>query len=213
MRSRLALSAIALAGAIAISACCTTSKIKCKQFAATPAMAGIPAFPLKALQSPHAKRAKLYLDKNGRFTKYAVYVSKEGIPAWAHAAADKELGKGEDLEFEVEQYGTGEKVYEITRMVDGKKVELSLDSATKKKLYTEKKGLAVDALPAPVKAAVAKVEGFTAESYSLKEYASGKKLHEVEGKQGGKALEIYFDDKGAIIRKQRPMTAVLKVGH
>ncbi|PIE19507.1 MAG: hypothetical protein CSA65_02430 [Proteobacteria bacterium] len=204
--------AIALAGALTIGACCTTSTIRCKQFVARSATAGIPAFPLKALQSPHAKRVMLYLDKHGRFQKYAVYVSKEGIPAWALAAADKELGTGEDLAYEVEQYGTGEKIYEITRMVDGKKVELSIDATTRKRLYTEKAGLAIDALPAPVKAAVAKIEGFSAKAYSLKEYASGEKLHEVEGKQGGKALELYLDDEGRIVRKQQPMTAVLKVG-
>ena len=212
MSRRVALLACAISAlTLGASACASQQNIRCRQFAAQPATAGIPSFVFEALLGSDVKRAKLYLDANGRFHKWAAYVDKAAIPAWAHAAADAKLGKGEDISYEIEQYGTGEKVYEVTRKVGDKTLELSINSDTQKPLYIEKKGLATDAMPAAIKAAAAKVTGLTAETYTLKEYTSGKKVHEVYGKIGGKPYKLYFDETGKLKRKQLQLTATLAV--
>lgn len=194
---------------VAVTACATGPNSGPKM--ASAGAAAIPAFPLAALHGPHAQRAKLYLDAAGRLRKVTIYVSKAGIPAWAHAAADATLGQGQDQEYEVEQYANGVQTYELTRLVAGKKVEVALDARTQKVLYTEKKDLAVDSIPAPIKAALARIPGFAAESYTLKTPKVGAKVHEVYGKQGGQRWKVYLADDGKLLRQQRELPAKLGV--
>lgn len=204
-------SALLLALVVAVVGACATGPNSCPKMASAGA-AAIPAFPLAALHGPHAQRAKLYLDAAGRIHKVAVYVTKAGIPAWAHAAADAALGKGEDQEYEVEEYANGDQTYELTRLVAGKTVEVALDARSKQVLYTEQKGLAVDTLPAPIKAALGRLPGFSAESYTLKTPKVGAKMHEVYGKQGGQRWKVYLADDGKLLRRHRELPAKLGVG-
>jgi uncharacterized membrane protein YkoI len=179
---------------------------------AASAAAKVPAFPLAALRGPHALRAKLYLKPDGTLRKYAVYVAKSAIPAWVLAMADKELGQGEDVDFEVEQYENGDTVYEVTRKVGGKTVELSVHSETRKKLYTEAKDLPLDGAPEAIKQAVGKVAGFAADADGLeiKTYAD-RKVFEVHGKLEGRALTIYFAEDGAILSRSHTIPTKLKI--
>jgi len=173
----------------------------------------VPSFPLAALRGAHSISAKLYLKPDGRFSKYAVYVAKEAIPAWVHAMADSELGQGEDLEYEVEQYENGDTTYEVTRVVAGKKVELSVHSVTKKKLYTEQKDRPLEEAPAAVRQAAAKIAGFAADAQGLeiKEYPD-RTIYEVHGQLGGKPLTVLLAADGAIVERRRDMPAKLKIG-
>lgn len=203
-------SALLLTLVVALGAC-ATGPATCSKTTTAGALA-IPAFPLAALQGPHAQRAKIYLDAAGRIHKVSVYVGKAGLPAWAHAAADAALGKGEDQEYEVEQYANGDQTYELTRLVAGKKVEVALDARSKQVLYTEKKGLAVDAIPAPIKAALGRLSGFAAESYTLKTPQVGAPVHEVYGKQGGQRWKVYLAGDGKLLRRHRELPAKVGVG-
>lgn len=180
--------------------------------AAPGAAATIPAFPLAALRGPHALRAKIYLKPDGTLRKYSVYVARAAVPAWVLAMADKELGQGEDTDFEVEQYENGDTVYEVTRKVGGKTVELSVHSETRKKLYTELKGLPLDGAPEAIKQAVAGVKGFApdADGLEIKSYAD-RKVFEVAGKLEGRALTIYFAEDGAILNRSHTIPTKLKV--
>jgi hypothetical protein len=180
---------------------------------ATPgAAAKIPAFPLAALRGPHALRAKLYLKPDGSLRKYAVYVAKAAVPAWVLAMADKELGQGEDVDFEVEQYENGDTVYEVTRKVGGKVLELSVHSETKKKRYTEVKDLPLDGAPEAIKKAVAGIKGFAADADGLEiKTHADRKVFEVHGKLDGRALTIYFAEDGAILSRSHTIPTKLKI--
>lgn len=196
-----------------VSSCASTTAQNCDKTTPPPqqpaAAAGIPAFPLEALQGPHAKSAKLYVKTDGTIRKYTVYVERAAIPDWVHAMADKEIGKGEDVEFEVEQYENGDKVYEVTRLVDGKKVELAV-SVDRKKLYTEVKDLPLESLPAPLKKTADGIAGFTLKSWETKEKPSGK-IHELHGELEGKPYTLYVADDGTIQSRRTQLPAKLNV--
>jgi len=172
------------------------------------AAVGIPDFIQEHLSSPHAVRAKLYVGADGQVRKYAVYVTKEAVPAWVFEIADKELGSGEDQELEVEQYENGDQVYEVTRVVDGqvKEVSVKLDKTVK---YVET-AIAPDALPAPVKAAVEGVAGFEPEQYLIKK---GPELeaYQVKGKKDGASHRLDLSADGRIISQSRGLDAGLVV--
>jgi len=210
----------ALLFAASITACCPKPQ-QCPETRtavdeAAPATSGaaskIPPFPLAALTGPHALRAKLYLKPDGTLRKYAVYVAKAAIPQWVFAMADKELGQGEDVDHEVEQYENGDTVYEVTRKVDGKVVELSVHSETKKKLYTETKDLPLGEAPEAIKKAVAGIKGFAADADGLeiKTYTD-RKVFEVHGKLEGRAQTIYFAEDGAVLNRSYTVPAKLNV--
>lgn len=170
--------------------------------------APIPDFIHQQLASPHALRAKLYVAADGHVRKYAVYVTKEAIPAWAFEMADAELGQGEDKEYEVEQYEDGDQVYEITRLVDGAEKELSvkLDKTVK---YVETP-IAPDALPAPVKAAVEGVSGFVPEQYLAKK-GPDLEHYQVKGTKDGARYRLDLAADGKIESQSRDLDAGLVV--
>jgi hypothetical protein len=176
--------------------------------AAEPGGVGMPDFIQEHLSSPHALKAKLYVAPDGSVRKYAVYVAKDAIPAWVFELADKELGPGEDKEFEVEQYENGDQVYEITRVVDGQPKELSvkLDKTVK---YVET-SIAADALPAPVKAAVEGVSGFAPEQYLTKK-GPDLELYQVKGKKDGASYRLDLGADGTIKSQSRDLDAGLVV--
>ena len=169
---------------------------------------GFPEFIREQLSSPHAVRAKLYIAPDGQVRKYAVYLAKEGIPAWVFELADQELGQGEDVEYEAEQYENGDQVYEITRVVDGQHRELSvkLDKSVK---YVESP-IAADALPEPVRAAVEGVAGFEPELYLCKK-GPELEVYQVKGKKDGAKYRLDLDAKGEITSQSRDIDAGLVV--
>jgi hypothetical protein len=166
--------------------------------------AGFPAFIQEQLRSPHAVRAKLYIAPDGQVRKYAVYLTAEGVPAWVLELADKELGQGEDKEYEAEQYENGDQVYEVTRTVDGQDKELSvkLDKTVK---YVETE-IAADALPEPVKAAVEGVEGFAPERYLTKK-GPELEIYQVKGTKDGKKFRLDLDADGRITSQSQELDA------
>jgi hypothetical protein len=172
------------------------------------AAAGFPEFIREQLSSPHALRAKLYIAPDGKVRKYAVYLAEEGVPAWVPEMADQELGQGEDVEFEAEQYENGDQVYEVTRVVDGQKKELSvkLDKTVK---YVETP-IGPDALPAPVKAAVEGVSGFTPELYLTKK-GPDLEVYQVKGEKDGKSYRLDLAADGSVTSQSRELDAGLVV--
>jgi len=124
----------------------------------SPARPKFSKFIMDALSSPHALKGKLYVSRDGTVERSKVYLKREGLPEWTHEVADAKLGKGEDLSYEVEVYGDGTEVFEISRRIDGKpkKVSIRRDRQVR---YVE---TTVDrtSLPAVVSATLAKIDGF-----------------------------------------------------
>lgn len=176
--------------------------------AAAEGVAGVSDFIRQHLISPHAVRAKLYIASEGHVRKYAVYVTKDAIPAWVLEMADQELGQGEDKEYEVEQYENGDQVYEVTRIIDGQERELSvkLDKTVK---YVEAP-IAPDALPEPVRAAVEGVSGFEPEQYSTKK-GPDLEVYQVKGTKDGLRHRLDIDADGQIETQSRELDAGLVV--
>jgi hypothetical protein len=172
----------------------------------------VPAFPLSALQSRHALKAKFYLDADGALSKVSVHVTHAGIPDWVHAAADQQLGKGEEVELEVEQYANGDTAYEVTRLVAGKKVELSVRSTDRRTLYLERQDLPLDSMPAAVKQAVAGIAGFAAKGVDLKETGDpATTIYKVAGELGGSPIKLLITPTGKITTTRRAVPAALEL--
>lgn len=176
----------------------------------TPACGGapktqpIPEFPLKAMQSPHARSIKLYVSPSGEVTKVAVNVSREALPAWVFALADEKLGEGPDLEFEIEQYGNGDEVYEITRAVQGRHKEMAVRGTDKRFLYFEFKGLSIADLPAPVKAALdAPPGGLEVVEVVKQSRADGADRFTIKGRRHGVRVSLSFDPQGKKLTERR----------
>ncbi len=202
----------ALAVLLTITAAGCAGQQRCAERSAAPGTMRLPAFPLEALRGPHALRAKLYFEADGALGKVSIYVSRAGIPDWVHAMADQELGKGEEVEFEVEQYANGDTVYEVTRRVGGKRIELSVRSTDRKKLYLERKDLTLDSLPPPVKQTVAGVAGFTGKEVELKETGDpATSLYEVEGELAGAPVKLCVTPAGKLTATRRGFPAVVQL--
>lgn len=173
-----------------------------------PRPAALPGFVIDAMQAPTALRAKLYVAADGTLEKTVAYVDRAAIPDWVHAMADAELGAGEDTEYEVEEYADGTRAYEVTRTVDGLKAELSVtpDRALR---YTER-ALADGAIPAPIKAAVDGLEGWT---ITRVEHKKGPAIDQYEavGTQGGVEYRAVIDPAGKVIARARRLPAVLQI--
>lgn len=201
---------------VLVAAGCATDK-NCQKQAEQPKQvqkecpaleAAVSAFILEGLQSPHALRAKFYLDASGRVVKSAAYVSKKAVPEWLHTLADEKIGKGEGTEFELEQYENGDQVYEVTRKVDGKEVELSVK--TDKTLKYIERPMDPDALPEAIKAAVAGQAGFLADSAAHKE-GPGLLHYTLRGKKGGEPWHLILDGEGKLIGSYRILEARIEV--
>jgi hypothetical protein len=177
---------------LAMAGCCKD----CKTDGATAKGAGVPGFVVEQAKAGNLLKTKLYVGLDGSIVKFSAYVKAEALPDWLPPLADEKIGKGEFKSGEIEMYEGGIMAYEITRIVDGKKVELSADE-NQNVLYIER-AMAVDELPAEVKAGVDKIEGFEAAEAESKEYKD-KTSYEVEGKLNGSEVEIELDAKGAIV--------------
>lgn len=182
------------AGVMALLAACSTVRV--------------PSFPMQALASPHAVKGKFYLAEDGTIEKYTVYVTREGIPDWVHKMADEKLGQGPDKSYEVELYADRSEVYEVRRTIGGRERELSVkrDGSL---MYVETQ-LEEKEVPEPVRAAVAGVKGFAAETYALKE-GPGLNEYQVRGKIGGVAHRVRVTPGGKIVAVQKQLPGAVEV--
>lgn len=179
-----------------------------------PTAGQVPDFPLVALQGPHAQRARVYVDTDGSFYKFAIYVGRDGVPSWVLAMADEKIGRGEDKEFELEEYVSGARVFEITRIIDGREVEIAI-RADKTFLYVERKGEPGDlsALPPEVKIAVDQIDGFTPNRVVIKEGPHTPRAIKVEGTIGEEQHAHYFAPDGQRMKSRRTLPAVVVLAY
>lgn len=165
-------------------------------------------FVAKALASPHAIKSNFFVTADGRVTRSSVHVKKEGIPDWVHAMADEKIGKGEDLDYEVEVYPDGTQVYEVYRKVNGKERQLS--AAADRTVYYIGLEQDVASLPPEVASTLAKLEGFEAKRCVVKE---GATFHEyqVKGTLNGGELRARLGKDGRLIALQRRLPSEVEV--
>ena len=173
-----------------------------------PRPAALPAFVVDALQAPTARKAKLYVAADGTVSKAVAYVERAAIPDWVHTMADEQLGAGEDTEYEVEQYADGTQTYEVTRTVNGLKAELSV-TADRKLNYTER-ALADDAVPEPIKAAVAGLDGMQVARIEHKKGPSIDQF-EVVARKGEAEMRLVFAPDGKPVSTARRLPAVVQI--
>jgi hypothetical protein len=171
--------------------------------------ARIPEFPLKALSSPAAIKAGLFVSKDGTLLRYAVDVGREGVPDWLHAMADEKIGKGEDVVYEAELYPDGSEVYEVYRMIGGKEVQLSVDHRDRSVKYIGTQ-LVEKQLPEKIRATLGGVDGFEAEKIIFKEGPRFAEYH-VKGKIGGVPHRVRIGGDGKLLSVQRRIPAEIEV--
>lgn len=171
-------------------------------------LAKIPGYAWQALSSPYARKANLWASSKGFWTRYSVHVDRMAIPDWAHAMADAKLGRGVDLDYEVERYPDGAEVYEIYRTVDGREKQLSV-KADRTIYYV---GTEQDAkvLPAPVTAAIRDLKDFVVEQCILKESAELAEYH-LKGTLQSRPCRVRVSRDGKLIAVQRRIPAEIEV--
>lgn len=170
-----------------------------------------PKFPkiiMDALASPHALKGKLYVARDGTVERSKVVLKREGLPEWTHAAADAKLGKGEDLAYEVEVYGDGTEVFEISRRIDGKPKKISL-RRDRQIRYVE---TTVDkaALPAPVSATLARLDGFQPDECRRREGENISEFH-IRGAVAGVPHRARIRADGSLLSLDRRLAAEMEV--
>ncbi len=176
--------------------------------AAACSTARVPDFPMRALSGPHVLRAKLGVSAAGQITKYTVYVRKEGLPPWVHAQADETLGRGEDLEYEVELYANGSQVYELTRRVGGEVVELSVQRDGSLE-YVERV-VALEDLPTAVSERLNAVEGFVpGEAFRRRGPAIDD--YSVDGERSGAARRVRLLPNGTLVSINRRLPGTFEI--
>jgi hypothetical protein len=170
--------------------------------------ARIPDFPMKALASPGASRANFFISRDGTITRYAVHVGPEALPDWITKMADEKIGKGNDLDYEVELYPDGSEVYEIYRRVDGREMQLSVHADRSVKYVGRE--LDPKELPEKVAAAMRGVKGFIAEKCIFKEGPKFAEVH-IKGSLGGSPHRIRLSGDGRLLSLQRRLPGELEV--
>ena len=170
-----------------------------------------PKFPkiiMEALGSPHALKGKIYVSRDGSIERSKVYLKREGVPDWALAVADEKLGKGDDIAYEVEVYSDGTEVFEIARLVKGKPKKISI-LRDRQIRYVES---IVDksAVPAPVSATLAKIEGYHVGEIH---YREGEKISEyhVRGTISGIPHRALIRADGSLQSLSRHLAAEMEV--
>lgn len=168
----------------------------------------IPEFVMQPLHSQKVHKAKVYTHADGSFRKFSIYVDATSLPAWVITIADEKIGKGEPKSCEIEQYQDGTKVYEVTRIIDGKAVEIAIKED--RTVHYLEKQLFEEELPATIKAAIAKLTGFVFQEAEVKEISNAK-LYEIEGTMGDAWWSFEIDEKGEIKRRTLLLPAKLAV--
>jgi len=170
--------------------------------------ARIPEFPMKALAHPSATRAGMFVSRDGTITRYTVHVGPDAIPEWVSRMADERIGKGEDLEYEMELYPDGSEVFEIYRMIDGREKQLSVH-ADKNVKYV---GRQVDEkdLPDRVAATLRGVRAFAPEKIIFKEGPRFSEVH-VRGRIAGVPHRVRISGDGRLISVQQKVPAEVEL--
>lgn len=170
--------------------------------------ARIHPFILKALASPHAARSNFFISADGRIVRSSVHMKREGLPDWVHAMADEKLGKGEDVEYEIEVYPDGAEVYEVYRKVDGREKQLS--ARPDRTVYYI--GVEQDpaAPPIAVAAALRRLDGFEMKHCVAKEGPTFFEYH-VKGLLEGNEVRARVGKDGRLIALQRRIPSVIEV--
>ena len=168
----------------------------------------LPQFPFDALQGPYVRSAKLYIDASGVVTKTAVLVEPEALPSWVFVEAEARIGRGKDLAFEIEQYRNGDQVYEVTREVDGRTIELAL-RADRSFKYLERE-IPLESAPVPTLTAARSVEGFVANRADHKK-GPGLEHYVFKGLRQGRAYTVRVDPAGRLMDKRKVIEARLEV--
>lgn len=177
----------------------------------------VPDFPLSAMAGPHAHKVKIYVNAGGAFAKYAVFVDRAAIPDWAYKTAVEQIGPGVDLEYEIEEYLSGAKVYEITRQVGDRRIEAAIrhDGIF---LYSETKAKidkldTVEALPLVVREAVAAIEGFKPTEYAIKQGPLTPTQYKIKGMMNGEPQSVGVHEDGRIESRRRVLPGEIEIGY
>lgn len=197
MMKKQILALAALASMASITSCTTSPQL------VNPGMA-------REFEADRVNRVKIYVSPDGRVVKRTLYVDRVAIPDWAIEIADKEIGSGTGEYYEVEWYADApnQKVYEVTRLVRGKKVEVSMNE-NREIRYIEKELSASD-VPPTIRAAATALPNFDIKGYEEKK---GPSIHEyyVEGMMRGSDFIYTFNPQGQLLRKERVMETKLQL--
>ena len=168
----------------------------------------IPDFPMKALASPSAVRANFFISRDGTITRYTVHVGPEALPEWITKMADEKIGKGNDLDYEIELYPDGSEVYEVYRRIDGRELQLSVHADRTVKYVGRE--LDPKELPEKVAAAMRGVKGFIAEKCIHKEGPKFVEVH-IKGSIGGLPHRLRISGDGRLLSVQRRLPGEFEV--
>lgn len=168
----------------------------------------LPEFAWKALSSPSARKANFWIGADGQFLRYTVYVDRAGMPDWIHSMADERLGKGDDVEYEVEVYPDGSQVYELYRKIDGLEKQLSVKAD--RSLYYIGTEQPVGKLPDPVTSALREMKELKVDKCVLKEGPNVAEYH-LKATRDGMPCRIRLSKAGKLIAVQRKIPADVEV--
>lgn len=154
---------------------------------------------------------KMRTDKKGRVTKMAVYHADEtALPAWVRGNAIEKWPGAKVRSYETEWYTDVGRVYEVeVETADGTHCELSV-TASGTERYTECE-IAVDKLPEPVAAAVAKaLPGGEVEEAEKKD---GPGIDEVslEVEANGREYYMVIRSDGKVLKHLVRLPTILEV--
>lgn len=173
-----------------------------------PEFVKLPAFPWQALSAPTAKKAGFWTSADGRLSRYSVHVDKAGIPDWIHAMADAQLGRGQDLDYEIELYPDGSEVYEIYRKVDGRERQLS--ARADRTVYYIGTEHEASRLPEAVSTAIQDLQGLTVQKCILKEGPTVSEYH-LSATLNQASCRVRVSKDGQRIAVQRKIAAEVEV--
>ena len=168
----------------------------------------LPEFIWKALASPSARKAALWTGTDGQLLRYTVHVDRAALPDWIHAMADERLGKGEDVDYEVELYPDGRQVYEIYRTIGG--LEKQLSATAERRVYYIGVEQPPDKLPEAVTSALRDQKGLKVEKCVLKEGPDVAEYH-LKATRDGVPCRLRVSKAGTLIAVQRRVPAEIEV--
>ena len=153
-----------------------------RQFAITSMLAAIAAFAAGCAS----------MKSGGASKEVAVTLAELSAPARATVERETAGGRVDKVTREVER---GKAVYDVEATVNGRHLEYLIDAADGKILGTEVP-IEFDQLPEPVRKAAEKYFGTTAGLTVMKGVEYGETQYEVEGRKGGRTVEVSFDPAG-----------------
>jgi hypothetical protein len=168
----------------------------------------LPPFPWRFLSSPHTRKANLWTTVDGRLSRYSIVVDTTGLPDWVPAMADARIGRGPDLECEIELYPDGSEVYEIYRKVDGRERQISVKAD--RSLYYVGTELDPGKLPDAVAGAIRRLKDVVVEHCLLKEGPQVAEYH-LRATVEKAPCRIRVSKDGALLAVQRKIPAEVEV--